>query len=274
LSHRENIEMIKAVCRIYDAVGEKKKILKWMDHSKNIAAADPELLEIQARTYASMNQIETARAKYMSLAEIYKSEGRTEEALNVYAEIIMLLPAGGEKMYKMAEDLGEGAAEKLKAIIEKRRKELDDADKKREEEKRKTEDDKRKAEEEAKKPKAAAPKVEARQAPAPPPPVAEVANIKQADSAFDLGNVYLKMGLKDEAKSEFLKSRKIYEEIKAKGGKDEPRAGQRLNLIETLLKGKETPKAEVKVEVKAKAEVKIGAEKKTEVKKEKKISFV
>ncbi len=297
LAHRDDEEMLKALCRIYDALGEKKKILKWAEHSKSLAQVDPELLGMLARIYASLNQIETARSKYLMLADIEKNEGHLDEALNAYAEIIMLMPGEDEKIFKRAEEIREGAVEELKAIVEKRRKETADLEKKKDEEKRRKDEEVKRKEEEAKKAaegkkakpakstKAAEP-VPSKQAPAPalkpqPPPVSDEVKIKEADQAFDLGNAYWKMGLTDEAKLELEKARRIYEDMIAKGGRDEPKARQRLNMIATLLKGKQ---AEAKVEVKSQVEVKVPKkeEKKVEVKveiekeseKKKKISFV
>lgn len=87
------------------------------------------------------------------------------------------------------------------------------------------------------------------------------------------------MGLTDEAKAELDKARRIYEDMLGKGGSDEPKARQRLNAMESLLKGKKEdvkPKVEVKAEKKEekKVEIKVEVEKETDVKKEKKISFV
>lgn len=295
LSHRENKEMLKALCRIYDKLGEKKKVLKWMDQVKNIAAIDPELLDMQARIYASLNQIETARSKYIALAEIEKNEGHVDEALAAYAEILMLMPGEDEKIFKRVEDLRPGAVDELKAIVEKRRKEQREEEKKKEQEKKKQEEETERKEEDRKKvgaakkakpttmPKAAAAKAAAPAA-KPLPPVSEAAKTREADQAFDLGNVYWKMGLTDEARVELEKAFKIYEGVVAKGGEGESKARQRLNIMESLLKGgKAEKKVEVKAEVKAekKPEIKTKIDKKPEPKKEeqktdkaKKISFV
>jgi len=289
LAHRDNTEMLKALCRIYDKLGEKKKVLKWMEQAKSIAAVDPELLEIQARIYASLNQIETARSKYLALAEIERNDGRIEEALSAYAEILMLMPGEDEKIFRRADEMREGAVDELKAIVEKRRKEQAAIEKKMEEEKKRQEEEgKRKEEEERKaegekrkKPAAAAPKIPAAKPAAPeakpavpaaqPPPVSDAAKIKEADQGFDLGNVYWKMGLKDEARTELEKAQKIYEGISLKGGRDEARARQRLNLIESLFKGgKAEKKIEAKVEVSAKGGSASGGKPKVEAKVEKK----
>lgn len=130
LAHRDSIEMLKALCRIYDALGENKKVLKLAEQSKNLTQTDPELLAMQARIYASLNQIETARTKYLALAEVEKNEGHIEEAIKAYAEILMLMPGEDEKILKKAEDLREGASQELKIVAEKRRKELAEAEKK------------------------------------------------------------------------------------------------------------------------------------------------
>lgn len=291
LAHRDNNEMLKGLVRIYDALGEKKKVLKWMDQAKGIAQVDPELLAMQARIYASMNQIETARSRYIALAELEKNDGRNDEALKAYAEILILLPGDDEKIFRRVEELGEGAAEELKAMVQKRRSELAAAEKKKDEEKARAEEEARRKEEEEKRRKEPGAKAAATGAKAPPvapkkeapPQLSEAQKTKDANSAFDLGNVYMKMGLADEAHMELVKAQTLYEELSSAGGKMEPLARQRLNIIESLLKGKEAPRkveAKVKVEVEKKMEIKPKVETKPEPPKEKepekkkKISFV
>lgn len=285
LAHRDNNEMLKGLVRIYDALGEKKKVLKWMDQAKGISQIDPELLAMQARIYASMNQIETARSKYIALAELEKNDGRNDEALKAYAEILILLPGDDEKIFRRVEELGEGAAEELKAMVQKRRSELSEIERKKEEEKSKAAEEAKRKEEAEKKKKEPASKAAPKAQPPLPPPVqvSDTQKIKDANSAFDLGNVYMKMGLADEARIELAKAQKLYEELSSGGGKAEPLARQRLNIIESLLKGKEPPrkveakaevKAEKKVEVKVKVEERPEAPKEKEPEKKKKISFV
>ena len=277
LAHRENMEMLRELCRIYDALGEKKKALKWIEKSKEATANDPELLAMQARIYASLNQIETARSKYLNLADLERNAGHAAEALKAYAEILLLIPGEDEKIYKKAEDLGENVIEELKAIVAKRKKELElvealqEEEKKREEERKKegkqpTEPSKRKEAEkeqleEAKKPEepkkipVTPPKAAPQAAPSPPkgpqpkphqeevrvepasPPVAKEVMEKEADVAYQLGQAYWRINLLDESKMELEKAARLYSEI-LKYDKGDAKAHQRFEEIEILLRGK------------------------------------
>jgi len=308
LARRENIEMLKALCRIYYNANEKKKALKWLEKAKETALNDPELLEMQAKIYLSLNQLETARGKFLALAELEKNNGHIDEALKAYAEILIMMPGEDEKIFKRAEDIRQGAADELKVIMRERRKELIASERQKEEEGRKEEErrmeeERRREEEKLKEkgklkgqekrpqleasevmeetPKPKAPKTKpARRAarepkrpevpppkPAVPKPLAEAkvaksllqpfdkAKEKEAEAAFDLGSVYWRMGLSDEAKAEFEKALSVYDEMVKYGGKEEIRARQRLKEIQSLLKKKQPSQPSPQLEKKAESPI-------------------
>lgn len=294
LAHRDNMDMLRALCRIYDSLGEKKKVLKCIDGAKAIAGFDPELLEMQAKIFASLNQMETAKSKYLALADVHRDDGNIEGAVKAYAEIIILLPAEKDRIMRRANELGEDAKENLKKLVEMRLEEETEKVRK-EEEKIKEEEDRKQREEEAEKAQAAKKKEEERKAtraalkekpkkeektpptPAPPPPekrevhapklpspppVPPAASAKdllrQAEAALNLGKLYMNMDLRDAAEKELEKAKTILEEVSKKGGAEEPVAKARLRDIKNLLSPKKkepkTPQPSAPVEQKKKEE--------------------
>lgn len=305
LGHRDNIEMLRSLCHIYEKLGENKKVLKCIDSAKHITSFDPELLEMQAKIYAELNQIETARSKYLSLAEIQKEDGNIEEALKAYAEILVLIPGEEERVSKRIEDLGEEAKTNLKKILEKRRKE--EAKKaKQEEERLKKEEDERekeaqKKEDEAKKRKDAQkrearekakatlkkePEVKEVKKPSVPkekfPEVTPRAekpkagkDIREAQAALNLARVYMRMELREEAGIEAQKAIDILEEIVKSGTGDIKKAKDELIEAKNMLSlgGKPLPE-EKAAPVKIEKEEKAPEEKEPKKESKKKISFV
>jgi tetratricopeptide (TPR) repeat protein len=309
LAHRDNIEMLRALCRIYDSLGEKKKVLKSIEGAKASAGFDPELLEMQARIYASLNQMETAKSKYLALADVQKDEGNIEGAVKAYAEIIILLPGEKDRIIRRASELGEEAVEGLKKIVEARLEEETEKVRK-EEERLKEEEEKKQKEEEARKAQAARLKEEQRKAakaklqeeklkkeaakgpltapsrpesppPAPrsPRPAPAQDQLRKAEAALNLGKLYMNMDLKEEAAKELEKARVLFEEVSKHGGAEEPMAKARLRDIKNLLSTKKKeakPPQPPPAEEKKKEEKKEAAPAEEKPKKEekKKISFV
>lgn len=315
LAHRDNMDMLRALCRIYDSLGEKKRVLKCIDSAKAIAGYDPELLEMQARIFASLNQMETAKSKYLALADVHKDDGNIEDAVKAYAEIIILLPGEKDRIIRRAAELGEEAKEGLKKIVESRLEEETEKVRKEEEKLKKEEEKKQKEEKEEKaqavklkeeqrkaakaalkgkpakeetKPAPPAPPAPARPAapePLPPPPVPRAAPaedlLRQAESAMNLGKMYINMDLNDAAAKELEKARALFEEVSKRGGAEEPRAKARLRDIKNLLSAKKKedrpPQPAPPVHEKKKEEEKKEAEpaeKKPKKEEKKKISFV
>ncbi|MFH1874680.1 MAG: tetratricopeptide repeat protein [Pseudomonadota bacterium] len=276
LAHRDNIEMLKSLCRIYDKVGEKKKLLRCMDQAKNVASVDPELLEMQARVFASLNQMETAKSKYLHLADIFLDEGKKHEALKTYAEILILMPHEEEKIFKRVADSGEEAVAELKRIWEQRRKEQKEQDV--------LEETEQITKEETEKPKSQ-PKQQPK--PQPQPKFAvdtrteETRMFQTAQSSLNLGVAYWRTGLREEAKAELIKAREIFFQLIKSEGVYKAKAQNELNNLNNLLSPKKNvEKAPVSTE---KLQVKPIPEKKqkqpSETKttsdiKKKKISFV
>lgn len=262
LAHRpEKHELVRKLCHMYFKRGEWKEILKRMDIAKEFISKDPELLAMQADIYTRLNQIETAKGKYKDLAVLLVEQGDVESALKAYENILFLSPENEEDIVKEVEDIREGGFAVVKAGVEKRRKKAADEEKKKEEESRFQQEAMLKTEEIAKKLGVAPDEISVSSNDA-------VKIEKEADSNYDLGAMYKKMGLLEEAKAEFLKALKGYERL-AVGGFANEKSAKRLSELETMF-------PEKRVETKPKIEKKEKPEPKKEIKNQnkKKISFV
>lgn len=312
-------EMQRKLIRIYEDLGEHKKALKCLETGKEFVERDPELLSLMARIYASQNQNETARSKYVMLAELEAEAGRVDAALDAYVDILVLMPDEEDRLARRVEELKAGGIAEVSERARKRREELEQEESRRQEaesareaaleaEKEKEKEKGKPRPPQAPKPSTAPPvppaasegnrpvvvrenmqAPAAKEAPAfPSPPKAAEGppDRSSADGAFDLGLVYQRMGLSDEAAAEFAKARDIYAACLNFGMQD-PDIPQRLAGIEAAMAG-EPAREPVKIkdaqaapaagrevdkgEEKAKEEKK-PAEAKPEEKK-KKISFV
>ncbi len=266
----DNTELVRKLIDIYEEREEHKKALKWLEKAKELVESDPRLMNLAAHIYASQNQIETARMKYMELADLETKSNNIEAALDAYYEILVLLPDEEERLTKRVEELRSGAMKELAERALRRRKELEEEELQRQ---AAEEEGEELPPQEVPKPPEA-PKIP--EVPKPPPPTVEkkpAADKGKADAAYDLGTTYRKMGLTQEANKQLRKAFEIYDAYLKEGRKD-PEVSQRIKSIEATLAGetapektKEEPKPAVKAE-KPKAEP---SKKKA---KKKRISFV
>jgi tetratricopeptide (TPR) repeat protein len=209
LAHRpEKHDFVRHLCQIYFKRGDLKEILKRMDAAKDFVAKDAEMLSMQADIFARLNQIESAKHKYQELAELHASEGNIDKALLTYGNVLFLSPEEEEEVSKKVEDLREGSFADVKSYVEERRKKIADEDVKREVELKKVEEAAVKTEEMAKKLGVKPKEVSLSQD--------EAKKVeKEASANCDLGQMYKKMGLADEARAEFLKAFKNYQRLAA-----------------------------------------------------------
>lgn len=234
LSHRpEKYELVRVLCQIYFKRGEWKEILKRMDAAKSFVAGDPELLAMQADVYARLNQIETAKGKYRDLAELLNKQDDTAGALKAYEAILWLGPEDEEAISREAEEMSPGSFESIKSNVEERRKKQAEDDLRREEDAKMKADAKADSEEEAKKMGLTLDEItigseEAR----------KMEN--SANAAYNLGEMYKKTGLLEEAEHEFEKALKIYRRLAISGFGNE-KIVQKLREFEPTGK-KEPPK--------------------------------
>jgi len=259
LSHRpDRTFLIERLIRYAYVEGDKKRALKWLDAAEDLTPYDPELLGMQAEIYASLNQFDTAKSKYFSLAELYQENGDVEGALRAYAEILVYIPGEKEEVRTKISLLGPDAFARAEAWALKRRKELDEELKEREEEERKREVSLRRREDETRRvqeeeaQKIRREKIQKRLAekgvvpsslPPPPPSVAAPKNeTHEADAAFRLMNMYEQMGLEKEADEERRRALELYEALQTQG-KPDPFLVQR---IEDLRGEKKVQKKEEK----------------------------
>lgn len=222
LAHRpDKKDFIRRLIDIYDSLGEKKKALKWLEAGSQFVEKDPRLLKLQAEVYASQNQNETARSKYMMLADLLKQKGDNDGSLDAYYEILVILPDEEDRLMNLVEELKPGAMPELVARALKRREELEAEQERKDVEASTGAPSGEKSEGE----ESSAPKtVPSKPKPTPAPKPGAVARVaaaaqavpprhaalKEADAAFDLGKVYQRMGLSDEAKAEFKKALSVY----------------------------------------------------------------
>ncbi len=270
LAHRpKNYDLMRKLIAIYEELSDHKKALKWLEDGKEMTEHDPGLLKLAAAIYTSQHQVETARAKYMLLADIENQSGHQDKALDAYFEILVLLPDEEDRLERRVEEIRPGAMAEMVERAAVRRKELEEQEERRqiEEETEKTQKaaaeqaeeeraDAKRAQRAAKKQVAAAPQ----KAPAKAGP-----DRGRADSAYNLGIAYRKMGLARESEAEFKKALDIYNACVSAGIADEE-AKRRIAEMEA---GISVARVESKSEAKAKVETPKNAEKE-----KKKISFV
>lgn len=225
LPHRpENKEMLSELVHIYHASKNFRPAIKWIENRKALVAQDPDVMELAAQMYGSLNQLESARAKYQELAEFFIAQGKIPEALKAYGEIVVILPEESETVKKLAEAVQPGCFESLLQQANERRGKREEESRAKEaamEKEKEAKEKERKAAKEGKPvaataaatapastpaaPKAAAVPAVKPAAPATPkisdPEIA--AGLKIARAAISLAQAYLSSGLNDEAKQEF-----------------------------------------------------------------------
>ncbi len=279
LAHRPgNQELVRKLIDIYEELGEHKKALKWLESAKDLVENDPGLLRLAAAIYTSQNQSETARMKYMQLADLETKAGNVEAALEAYFEILVMLPDEEDRLFKRVEELEPGTMDGLARRAMERRKEIEEEEIRRQAEEDTDRGEVPPEEEEPRRKAEVKVKAEAEKAPEPPkeaappaPPKPPKVDKAEGDRAYDLGTTYRKMGLKAEAERELRKAYEIYSAY-LEGGGEEPSVAEKVSKIEASLAGtaevKEPAAKPVKEE---KAEPgKPKAEKKKEEKKEEK----
>jgi tetratricopeptide (TPR) repeat protein len=254
----DNPGLVKKVIGLYEELGDSKKALKWLEQAKGEVERDVRLLTLAAEIYASQNQFETARTKYMLLADRYQEAGDIDAALEACFEILVMLPDEEERLERRVEELKPGAMAELSSRAQARRQELEVEEHRRNE----AEEQKREARERgeeapaphravpAKKSEAAAkeattePHAAPKPAPLAPPPAALDAETQKrergrADAAYALAGAYQKMGLAAEAHAEFEKALISYRKCVDGGGED-PALLERAVAIERSF-GRESP---------------------------------
>lgn len=200
LSHRpNNQEMFKKLIQICSEIKGGKRALKWLEGNYAVVENDPNLLGYMAQIYASQNQNETARTKYLNLVELYTSLGDTQNALETYYNILVIIPDEEERLVKKIDELVPGASKEIIERAAKRRKEIEEEEVRRQEEEDKAKEGKN---EEPKNPVEAPKKVEGSKS--------VKYDMSEADTAYNLGNVYKQAGLITEALAEFKKAQEIY----------------------------------------------------------------
>lgn len=243
LSHRpDRDEMFRKLIKIYEEAGDTKKMLKWLESGKGIVEHDPELLKRLARLYAAQNQNETARTKYMLLAELCRENGEIDRALDAYCDILALLPDEEDRLDRRIEEIKPGAMPEVLARARERREEMEREEIRRQAEETQSLDGSQSSDGNVSVPAPHQEKVDDTASPGTlPVNPATIPNRKDADVAFDLGIAYRKMGLADESVSELGKARIIYAACVEAGSK-EADIVRRINRIDEMT-GK-TPAAE------------------------------
>ncbi|PIR18287.1 MAG: hypothetical protein COV46_00695 [Deltaproteobacteria bacterium CG11_big_fil_rev_8_21_14_0_20_49_13] len=271
LSHRpERTELVREICRMFFKRGEWKETLKRMEVAKSFVEEDPELLSMQADIYTKLNQIETAKGKYRDLAEILLEKNDIEGALRAYEDVLSLGPEDEAEVLEAVEEVRKGAFKDVKAHVEERNKKISDEEEKIEAEVKFKEEATLKTEEMAKKLGVTPDEISITSTDA-------VKLGKDASTSYDLGAMYKQMGLKDEARNEFLKAHKAYQRLLVNGALDDSSRAifEELDIMftdRTKEEPKVRPEPKPKPEVKIRAKAAQGSEEKPPSKK--KISFI
>lgn len=266
LAHKKNAEMLRVLFKIYSRLGDNKKILRLAEGAKDIVSTDPELLRAQAKVYISLNQIETARNKYLAAADLEIANGNANGALGDFADILLLIPQEEERIFKKVKDMK--AEERFAKIFSTRKEEKA----KKEVEEQKTKDEKLKKEKEKEKVTYTQPKQQKWE---PAEKVGAGKIFDEAEVIYNLGSAYLKMGLSNEAKRELDKAEKLFKEILNSGGEYKENSQKRLDAIAKLLSGETVEGKEETIALKREDVAKVNEKSiKKVANKKKKISFV
>ncbi|MBN1283235.1 MAG: tetratricopeptide repeat protein [Proteobacteria bacterium] len=248
LAHRpKNYDLMRKLISIYEELADHKKALRWLEEGKEMSEQDPDLLKLAAAIYTSQNQVETARGKYMLLADLETENGNPEKALDAYFEILVMLPDEEDRLFKRVEEIKPGAMPGMLERAAKRRLELEAEEERRqiEEETEKTQrevaerEEREDAERLARRPRpkaAPAAKPEPQPQPQPQPEPQTRPDRSRADSAYKLGLAYRKMGLEKESCAEFAKALKIYSACAGAGMADDEMKG-RIREMEAQISG-------------------------------------
>lgn len=243
-SKPDNKEMLIHLVQLYFEKRDYKAALKWLESKKQFVSEDVFLLSTQAKIYAELNQLDTARGKYQQLAGLYLEKGEKAKALEAYEEILVLLPEEGETVKGEVEKIEAGVfATMVKRAQEQRqKKEKEEAlkEEKREEEARIKEEKKidegrsMKHEELTKGKKEI---VKEMKKTAPPSKLASQQGVEvwlnKAKSALSLVKAYQSTGLTDEAKQEWANAKEALEKILVQD-RSNPEANKLLEELKKL----------------------------------------
>lgn len=207
LAHRpDRHDLVKLLCHMYFKRGEWKEILKRMEDSKDFAAQDSELLSMHAGIYARLNQLESAKRKYHDLVDLFIEQKDIDGAISTYEQLLFWGPEDEENIAKEVEALKPGAFKDVLANVSRRRKRAEEEDLKREEFAR------------------AAGTIDAAAGQIDTNEAGDVK--KKADSSYELGTMYKKTGLDDEARLELEKAFNGYRRLMGTGLGNEIIAGR------------------------------------------------
>lgn len=241
-------DLLRKLIAVLDELGDTARTLKWLEQGKDLVERDPGLLALAARLYAMKNQNETARGKYMALAELYCSAGEKDAALDAYCEVLVLFPDEEDRFAKRIEEIEPGALSRIVDRARMRREQIEAEGSRREEAKAEGEIHEGFAaplEKEELSVKPPASKLAAKEAQTQEGPRARpvAPSRAEADAAYDLAMVYDKTGLEEEARSEFEKALRIYVAIVG-AGKADPVVVERVEKIRGAQGGAgESPKS-------------------------------
>lgn len=122
LSRRvDNLDLLRRLCRIYYHQADYKKALRRMEASQGIVGKDTELLEMQAESYARLNQMETAKGKWRELAELLHAQKQADKALAACERILVASPEEAEELALLIEGIRPGALQEVKERAERQR---------------------------------------------------------------------------------------------------------------------------------------------------------
>ncbi|MBT3182492.1 MAG: tetratricopeptide repeat protein [Deltaproteobacteria bacterium] len=253
MSHRpERSDLLKKLIEIYSELNDRKKVIRWLEAGGDVVDTDPKMLRLMAEIYVFQNQNETARSKYIALAELHKERDEIDDALDAYQQILVILPDEEDRVEGPVEELRAGALKDIARKAHLRRQELEkEADEGVLAEDRQEKEIPEDKDIQENLPKAAAAQIEKvieeeslTEISEDELPVDEDTisrNLKSAEASFDLGSAYKKMGLSDESKAEFIKAKDMYESLLDSVGDNDVVEG-RLKLIYNELGVKPTKK--------------------------------
>lgn len=237
----DHLEILKRLCRIYEAKQDWRKVLHWLTAGAVVVAKEPGLLRLLASVLARLNQMESARSKWRDLARLNAALGDESGAHAAYEELLILAPEEDAELRDEIESLGTGTYTQLFSRAQARRDEQAQRDAEAETLAVAREEAlSRIREEEARQPKAVSPPVAgtAPQSAAAPSitPVEQEAAQQSAAGCVSLGDAYLQMGMQTEARQEYGKAVHWYRQLVASGAGDAAMVTE-LKRLEALVSG-------------------------------------
>lgn len=221
----DRLEFLRRLCQIHGRRQEFRAVLDWLVKCAAAIKEDPELLQLQATVMARLNQMESARNTWHQVAELQAGRGEVEAAIVAYEEMLVLGVEDEATLREEVETLRAGAWAEMVESAEIRRRQLatEEAERQAMETAQAAAADHIRGQEEKARQRASrrVPGLEPVAAPIRPFSAEEREAMRhRALAGVQLGEVYDRMGMPEEAGIEYDKALQAWRQLVAAGAGD------------------------------------------------------